>query len=393
MTQTKPKTETTEVAPMTMEQAAMIPSKEQSSLLRQAGQTIAEMMLFDDRIFEKVSKMGEIMATAKTTIPQHLRGSVGDCTAIIMQGMRWGVDPYAVAQKTHVISGVMGYEAQLVNAVILKNAPIEGRPKYEWFGEWEKILGNFKTVKSQKGNDYQVPNWNSADEKGLGVKITVQVKGEDDPTEFTLLLSQATVRNSTLWAADPRQQLAYLAMKRMARIYFPDVLMGVYTPDEIDGGEVATYYNEDTIEGEAVTVEEDDAPKTKTGAFAASASAADDETKAAVAAENKKAAEATGDLVDQAEGVKVDPSEKDLPEPLQKKVYVVKAPGANARGELPYNSAQEAGDALLKALNARKGNVNKQKEIDEILTMNTGLIAEIRKELPDLAMEIVGVKK
>lgn len=42
------------------------------------------------------------------------------------------------------------------------------------------------------------------------------------------------MRNSTLWADDPRQQLAYLAVKRWSRLYCPDVLLGVYTPDELE---------------------------------------------------------------------------------------------------------------------------------------------------------------
>jgi len=47
------------------------------------------------------------------------------------------------------------------------------------------------------------------------------------------MLSQAQVRNSTLWASDPKQQLAYLATKRWSRLHCPDVIMGVYTPDEL----------------------------------------------------------------------------------------------------------------------------------------------------------------
>lgn len=42
------------------------------------------------------------------------------------------------------------------------------------------------------------------------------------------------MRNSPLWATDPRQQLAYLAVKRWSRLYAPDVILGVYTPDELD---------------------------------------------------------------------------------------------------------------------------------------------------------------
>ena len=49
-----------------------------------------------------------------------------------------------------------------------------------------------------------------------------------------LLLAHARTRNSTLWADDPRQQLAYLAIKRWARLYCPDVILGVYSPDELN---------------------------------------------------------------------------------------------------------------------------------------------------------------
>ena len=41
------------------------------------------------------------------------------------------------------------------------------------------------------------------------------------------------MRNSPLWTADPRQQLAYLAAKRWARLYCPDVVLGLYSEDEL----------------------------------------------------------------------------------------------------------------------------------------------------------------
>ncbi|MNC30976.1 RecT family protein [compost metagenome] len=73
-----------------------------------------------------------------------------------------------------------------------------------------------------------------ADEAGIGIVIRATLKGEDQPRELDLLLAQARTRNSTLWADDPRQQLAYLAVKRWARLFCPDVILGVYTPDELE---------------------------------------------------------------------------------------------------------------------------------------------------------------
>ena len=137
-------------------------------------------------------------------------------------------------KKTHLINGTLGYEAQLVNAVITSMAPTTGRLNFEWFGPWERIVGKFKTLTGKSGKPYQAPAWSQSDEAGCGVRVWATLRGESEPRVLELLLQQATVRNSTLWASDPKQQLAYLATKRWARLYTPDVILGVYTPDELE---------------------------------------------------------------------------------------------------------------------------------------------------------------
>jgi len=194
--------------------------------------------IVNGELFDRMNRLATVMASGRSTIPQHLRGSVGDCFAVVMQAARWGMDPFAVAQKTHLVNGILGYEAQLVNAVINTRAPITGRLEYEWGGDWSKVIGKTERRESKKegkeGSFYWVPAWSHQDEDGLYCKVWATLRGENKPRELTLFLKQATVRNSMLWAADPKQQLAYLAIKRWARLYCPDVILGVYTPDEID---------------------------------------------------------------------------------------------------------------------------------------------------------------
>jgi hypothetical protein len=196
-------------------------------------------LIFSDARMDRMMKMAEILAKGKVTVPQHLQNNVGDCMAIVLQAAQWNMDPFAVAQKTHLISGKLGYEAQLVNAVIITRAPVTGRPQYEWFGDWAKVIGKFRDKTNAKGETYRVPGWTLEDEKGLGIRIWMTMRGETDPRVLELLLTQATVRNSTLWAGDPKQQLAYLAIKRWARLYCPDVLLGVYSADELESPELA----------------------------------------------------------------------------------------------------------------------------------------------------------
>lgn len=193
-------------------------------------------LVLDGNSMDKMMTFAQMMSTSKITIPKHLQGNAGDCFAIVMQSMQWGMNPFAVAQKTHLVNGVLGYEAQLVNAVINSRAPITGRLNYEWFGDWSRIIGRFKEVPAKNNPDEKriVRDWTLEDEKGLGVRVWATIKGEDEPRILELMLSQAGVRNSPLWGQDPKQQLAYLATKRWARIYCPDVILGVYTSDEFE---------------------------------------------------------------------------------------------------------------------------------------------------------------
>lgn len=215
-----------------------IATVETTGALSVGGAASIGTLMMNPAVMAQLDAMATRMASGKCTVPDHLRGSVGDCYAIVMQAVQWGMNPYAVAQKTHLVSGKLGYEAQLVNAVITSLAPTKDRLHYEWFGAWEKILGKVKSRTITKpGRDpfeIRVPDWKVEDEHGLGVRVWATLKGEDAPRELELLLTQALTRNSTLWADDPRQQLAYLATKRWSRLYCPDVILGVYTPDEFE---------------------------------------------------------------------------------------------------------------------------------------------------------------
>lgn len=202
-----------------------------------APQGMGQNLTLDVASMNSMVSLANIMATGKATIPQEYRNSPGDCLAVVMQAVQWGMNPFAVAQKTHFVSGKIGYEAQLVNAVITALAPTRDRLHFEWFGDWSKVIGKFDIRKGDKG-EYRVPGWTLKDEEGLGIKVWATIKGEDEPRMLELYLAQARTRNSTLWADDPRQQLAYLATKRWARLYCPDVIMGVYTPDEFEGERV-----------------------------------------------------------------------------------------------------------------------------------------------------------
>lgn len=176
--------------------------------------------IFSPSGLQKLQAFAQVMSEGKATVPAHLAGKPADCLAIALQAAQWGMNPYAVAQKTHLVNGTLGYEAQLVNAVITSSTAVKGRFKYEYGGDWEK----FKPGAA-----------NASSERGLYVRVGAVLRGE---TEITwgepLYMEYVTTRNSPLWKTAPKQQLAYLAVKYWARLYCPDVILGVYTPDEFE---------------------------------------------------------------------------------------------------------------------------------------------------------------
>lgn len=193
-------------------------------------------MVLDLATIQAINMIAETMAGGKVAIPTHLQGKKADCFAVAMQAFQWRMNPFAVAQKTHISQGgQLGYEAQLINAVVCNLAPITARPDYEFLGDWSKVLGKVEERKSEKsGGKYYVATYTKKDEEGLGVIIRATLRGESTPREVTMMMSQAYPRFSTQWATDPQQQICYLAIRKWARRYTPDVLLGVYTPDELN---------------------------------------------------------------------------------------------------------------------------------------------------------------
>jgi hypothetical protein len=169
-------------------------------------------MIFDDAKFERMNQLAVMMASGKCAIPRHLQGNPGDCFAIIAQAAQWKMNPFVVAQKTHVVNGALGYEAQLINAVVTSMNVISDRFRYEYCGNWD---------------EYRKTGFAKTAEMGCGVNVGATLRGETEVRwlPMPLCMEQVKTRNSPLWATNPMQQLAYLAVKYWTRLYAPDAIL------------------------------------------------------------------------------------------------------------------------------------------------------------------------
>ncbi|EBI3645371.1 enterohemolysin [Salmonella enterica] len=209
---------------------------------QQAPNTIsASNSIFNVQALGQLQEFAGLMAQSEVTVPAHLAGKASDCMAIVMQAMQWGMNPYAVAQKTHLVNGVLGYEAQLVNAVIASSSAIHGRFHYRYGGDWERCTRTKEITRDKNGKNgkytvtERVRGWTDEDEIGLFVQVGAILRGESEITwGEPLYLSGVVTRNSPLWVSNPKQQIAYLGVKYWARLYCPEVILGVYSPDELE---------------------------------------------------------------------------------------------------------------------------------------------------------------
>lgn len=161
--------------------------------------------LFNIATLSEANEFASQMSKAKL-IPAHLQSSPADCLRVVMQAAKWGMDPFAVADKTSVISGKLMYEGQLVAAVINTRANLGKRLSYTFSG--------------------------TGAQRSLVVSGTP--RGDTDALTIDLSYSQACAINKNgQMQKNPDQQMCYIGARIWARRHMPELMLGVTSADEI----------------------------------------------------------------------------------------------------------------------------------------------------------------
>jgi hypothetical protein len=171
-----------------------------------------------------LAKISDTLSRGKIAVPAHCRNEPGVCFALAMQALEWGLPIMSVITKSYLPRNAdrLGYESQLIHAVIEKNAPLKHRLRYEIIGEGDerrcKVSGTFR------GEDKPHEYTSETLAKMHPGHVTKTIDGEQ----------RKFVRGSQLWDDTPEVQMFYSASRTWARLFAPDVLLGAYTPDEIE---------------------------------------------------------------------------------------------------------------------------------------------------------------
>ena len=162
--------------------------------------------------FEGIDRLAKLMASMGT-MPDHLQGKPADCFRIVVQSAKWGMDPFAVAECTSLVHGRLCYEGKLVAAVLRVMNAIDGRLAYEISG---------------KGQDASIV----VTGKPRGGEPSSISGSVADWRTHTKDKNGNPIKNA--WDKDPQSMLVYRGTRQWARLYAPEAIFGVYTPDELD---------------------------------------------------------------------------------------------------------------------------------------------------------------
>lgn len=154
--------------------------------------------------------LGEIQTLAdqlakSNLLPEALRGKAADVLASIMTGQEIGLPPMAAIRGVHIVQGKPILAADTMVGIVL------GSGLCEYFSQIEATnqLVTFET--KRRGSPVpQRCSWSIDDAKRAGLYPTKDV-----------------------WRAYPRAMLSARCRAELARSVYPDILAGIYDPDEL----------------------------------------------------------------------------------------------------------------------------------------------------------------
>lgn len=161
------------------------------------------MVSFEPRGFEELMVQCKVIA-ASTLIPRALQGKPADLAIITMTGRELGLGAMTSLRGLHVIEGKAVMSAELMAGLVQSN-----RSTCSWFRMVESTdkIATYETLRV----------------------------GHPAPTKMSFTIEQATKAGLTgknNWRTHPAAMLRARCAAALARAVYPDLVLGVYDPDE-----------------------------------------------------------------------------------------------------------------------------------------------------------------
>ena len=190
-------------APQSGEQSLAI--KETTAPVNLSGNNIFS----NSQSFQLAGKMAQWLASG-TVVPKEYQGNVGNCLIAIDMSTRLGVPPLMVMQNLYVVNGRPAWSSQYIIAMINNSKKYTTELQFELTGAGDN-MECFAFAEDKNGH------------KVVGPTITMKMAKDEGWLNKT----------GSKWKTMPEVMMRYRAASFFGRLNCPDMIMGIYTVDEV----------------------------------------------------------------------------------------------------------------------------------------------------------------
>lgn len=167
-------------------------------------------LMMDKEKFGQLQRVATLFASS-ALVPKAFQGNVANTFIGLHMAMRLGVEPIMFLQKCYVVNGKPAIEAQLAIALV------NSSNKFTHPLDWE--------FKGKAGTD--------------DYSCTCYAQRGNKKLEMTLTLREVKAngwwgKNDSFWPKMTEQMFRYRTAMLFARVYCPEILLGLYSKDELE---------------------------------------------------------------------------------------------------------------------------------------------------------------
>ena len=173
------------------------------------------LSIFSDQgSFESALKMADVLSRS-TIVPKDYQGNQGNCLIAIEMSARINTSPMMVMQNLYIVNGRPGWSSQWIIAMINTSRKYKTELQFEFgYDSEDDGLSCFAWAEDYSGH------------KVKGPKITMKMAKSEGWLN----------KNGSKWKTMPEVMMRYRAASFFGRVNCPDMIMGIYSQDEVIDG-------------------------------------------------------------------------------------------------------------------------------------------------------------
>lgn len=183
----------------------------------------------DTKRYEHIQRVAQAF-NASSLVPDHFRGksNLPNCIIAVQMAFRCGVDPMTFLQNCYIVHGRPGIEAKLAIALANSSGVFSSRIKWRFNGEGRSRSCTAYATDRETGEVLETTvDWQMVEAEGWNKK------------------------SGSKWLTMPDIMFQYRSAMFLLRLYAPDVLLGMYSADELQDMHTITVTPEPPAVGNA----------------------------------------------------------------------------------------------------------------------------------------------